>query len=81
MTPFFHYVITYIKLSYQSLTNCDLYTSQFHKTIRIYGTAALRDRFQFIMTRLAAMRSDSVCNADLCDLYDFTFLQPGEHDP
>ena len=33
------------------------------------------------MTLSAVMRSDSVYKADLCDLCDFTFTQPGEHSP
>ena len=48
---------------------------------RSYGTAALRDRFQFLMTLSSVMRSDSIYKADLCDLCDFSFLQPGEHSP
>ena len=33
------------------------------------------------MTLSAVMRSDSIYKADLCDLCDFSFTQPGEHSP
>ena len=58
-----------------------LYNVQIHNHKRIYGTAALRDRFQFLMTLSAVMRSDSIYKADLCDLCDFSFKQGGEHSP
>ena len=54
---------------------------QINKSKRVYGTAALRDRFQFLMTLSAVMRSDSVYKADLCDLCDFSFQQGGELSP
>ena len=50
------------------------------KNIRVYGLNALRNRFQFLMTSGAVMRSDSLHSADLCDLCDFVFLQPKEGD-
>ena len=48
---------------------------------KVYGTAALRDRFQFLHTLAAVMRSDSVYKADLADMCDFNFKQPREPDP
>ena len=50
------------------------------KNTRVYSLNALRNRFQFLMTLGAVMRSDSLYSADLCDLCDFTFLQPKEGD-
>ena len=48
---------------------------------KVYGTAALRDRFQFLHTLAAVMRSDSVYKAELADICDFNFKQPRELDP
>ena len=48
---------------------------------RVYGLNALRNRFQYLMTLGAVMRSDSLYSDDMCDLCDFTFLQPKEGDP
>ena len=44
------------------------------KNTRVYGLNALRNRFQFLMTLGAVMRSDSLYSVDLCDLCDFPFL-------
>ena len=49
--------------------------------MRVYGTAALRDIFKVLFTLSAITRSDSVYKTDLCDMCDFTFLQPKEKDP
>ena len=46
-----------------------------------YGAASLRDRFHFLFTLGAVMRSDSLYRADLSDLCDFSFKQTRERDP
>ena len=57
------------------------YAQQFHQAIRRYGTSALRDRLQFLISLSVAMKCDSEKKTDMCDLCDFIFHQPGEHDP
>ena len=47
----------------------------------MHGALVLRDLFQFLMTLLAVIRSDSLYKANLCYLCNFMFHQPGEHDP
>jgi hypothetical protein len=51
------------------------------KMTNVYGCCALRDRFQFLHTLGAVMRSDSVYKADLADMCNFKFKQPREPDP
>ena len=45
-----------------------------------YGAASLRDRFHFLFTIGAVIRSESVFKADLCDLVDFNYLQVDKPD-
>ena len=51
------------------------------KSGMFYGAASLRDRFHFLFTIGAVIRSESVFNADLSDLMDFNYLQVNEPDP
>ena len=51
------------------------------KSSMYYGAATLRDRFHFLFTIGAVIRSESVFKADLCDLMDFNYLQVNEPDP
>ena len=46
-----------------------------------YGAASLRDRFHFLFTIGAVIRSQSVFKADLSDLMDFNYTQKNEPDP
>ena len=46
-----------------------------------YGAASLCDRFHFLFTIGAVIRSESVFKADLCDLMDFKYLHVNEPDP
>ena len=48
---------------------------------KYYGAATLRDRFHFLFTLGAVIRSESCFKADLSDLMDFTFHQENEPDP
>ena len=48
---------------------------------KYYGATTLRDRFHFLFTLGAVIRSESVFKADLSDLMDFTFHQENEPDP
>ena len=51
------------------------------KGTRLYGTSALRDRFQLLFSLSGVLRSDSIYKADLSDLLDFKFKQKNEPDP
>ena len=61
--------------------NIEIKMWESHNNTRVYRTADLRDRFQFLLTLSTVMRSDSVYKANLCDMCDFTFLQRREKDP
>ena len=45
------------------------------KSDMYYGATTLRDRFHFVFTIGAVIRSKSIFKADLSDLMDFTFHQ------
>ena len=46
-----------------------------------YGAALLCDRFHFLFTIGAVIRSESVFKANLYDLMDFNYLQVNESNP
>ena len=48
---------------------------------KYYSAATLRDRFHFLFTLGAVIRSESVFKADLNDLMEFTYHQENEPDP
>ena len=50
---------------------------------KVHSASALRDRFQFLISLGAVLRSESLYKADLCDLCDFFIdtKQSGEPDP
>ena len=48
---------------------------------KYYGAVTIQDRFHFLFTLGAVIRSESIFKADLSDLVDFAFNQEKEPDP
>ena len=63
------------------IPNIEQYMWKIHCKTKIYSTNSLRDRFQFLFSLSAVLRSDSIYKADLSDLCDFKFKQKREPDP
>ena len=48
---------------------------------KVYGLTSLRNRFHYLYTLQAVMRSESLFKTDMADLCDFKFLQKRESAP
>ena len=55
------------------VSNKEIKMWESHNNTRVYGTAALRDRFHFLLNLSDVMRSDSVYKVYLCDMCDLHY--------